>query len=124
MSRIRKLQKRKTNPRLVKLIDLLLEEGAKNKANIWKVVAERLASPTRNWAEVSLSKIDRYAKENEFIVVPGKVLGGELSKPVKIAAFNFSESAKEKIVASGGQWMNIEDLVKMNPTGTGVRIIV
>ncbi|MEM0353018.1 MAG: 50S ribosomal protein L18e [Archaeoglobaceae archaeon] len=124
MSRIRKLQRRKTNPRLIKLIDLLLEESAKNKASIWKVVAERLASPTRRWAEVSLSKIDKYARENEVVVVPGKVLGGELSKAVKVAAFNFSESAKEKIVTTGGQWMSIEELVKTNPRGSGVRIIV
>lgn len=124
MSRIRKLQKRKTNPRLVKLIDLLLEESAKNKANIWKVVAEKLASPARKWTEVNLSKINRYAKENETIVVPGKVLGGELSKAVKIAAFSFSNSAKEKIIAAGGQCMSIEELLKTNPRGSGVRIIV
>lgn len=124
MSKIRKLQMRKTNPRLVKLIDLLLEESAKNKSNLWKVVAEKLASPTRRWAEVSLSKIDKYAKENETIVVPGKVLGGELSKAVKVAAFNFSASAKEKIVAAGGQWMSIEELLKANPKGSGVRLIV
>uniref|UniRef100_A0A7J3LZS6 Large ribosomal subunit protein eL18 n=1 Tax=Archaeoglobus fulgidus TaxID=2234 RepID=A0A7J3LZS6_ARCFL len=121
---MRKLQRRKTNPRLIKLIDLLLEESAKNKASIWKVVAERLASPTRRWAEVSLSKIDKYARENEVVVVPGKVLGGELSKAVKVAAFNFSESAKKKIVTTGGQWMSIEELVKTNPRGSGVRIIV
>ncbi len=124
MGKIRKLQRRKTNPRLVKLIDLLLEEGAKNESNLWKVVAERLASPTRRWAEVSLSKIERYARENEVIVVPGKVLGGNLTKAVKVAAFNFSESAKEKIIATGGQWMRIEDLVKVNPKGSGVRILV
>ncbi|MFN3384877.1 MAG: 50S ribosomal protein L18e [Archaeoglobaceae archaeon] len=124
MGKIRKLQRRKTNPRLVKVIDLLLEEGAKNNSNLWKVVAEKLASPTRRWAEVSLSKIDRYARENEVIVVPGKVLGGNLTKAVKVAAFNFSESAKEKITTTGGQWMRIEELVKVNPKGSGVRIIV
>lgn len=124
MGRIRKLQRRKTNPRLVKLIDLLLAESVKDDAKIWKVVAERLALPARSWAEVSLSKIDRYAKGNEVVVVPGKVLGGNIAKPVKVAAFSFSESAKENIVAAGGQWMKIEDLVKMNPKGSGVRIIV
>lgn len=124
MGRIRKLQRRKKNPRLVNLIDLLLSESAKNKAEIWRVVAEKLASSKRNWAEVSLTKIDKYAKENEILIVPGKVLGGKIAKPVKIAAFNFSESAKEKINATGGQWMRIEELVKMNPKGTGVRIII
>ncbi|MEM1578993.1 MAG: 50S ribosomal protein L18e [Archaeoglobaceae archaeon] len=123
MGKIRKLQKRKTNPRLVNLIDLLLNESAKNNSGVWKVVAEKLASPSRSWVEVSLSKINKYAKEGETIVVPGKVLGGEISKKVKVAAFGFSESAKSKIISAGGEWMRIEDLLKVNPTGSGVRII-
>lgn len=118
------MQMRKTNPRLLKLIDLLLSESAKNNAKIWKAVAERLASPTRNWAEVSLTKIEKYANDGETVLVPGKVLGGVLKKKVKIAAFSFSESAKAKIVEAGGQWMTIEDLIKMNPKGSGVKILV
>lgn len=124
MSKIRSFQKRKTNPRLVNLIDLLLEESAKNKAKIWKYVAEKLASPTRSWAEVSLNKIEKFANENEIILVPGKVLGGEISKPVKVAAFNFSASAKAKIKEAGGEFMKIEDLLKLNPSGKGVRILI
>uniref|UniRef100_A0A7J2THV3 Large ribosomal subunit protein eL18 n=1 Tax=Archaeoglobus fulgidus TaxID=2234 RepID=A0A7J2THV3_ARCFL len=121
---MRKMLKRKTNPRLLKLIDLLLSESAKNDAKIWKVVAERLASRRRGWAEVSLSKIERYAKEGETVVVPGKVLGGEIKKKVKVAAFSFSESAKAKISEAGGEWMKIEDLIRINPKGSGVRILV
>jgi len=123
MGRIRNLQKRKTNPRLVNLIDLLVEQSVKNNARIWKYVAEKLASPARTWAEVGLEKIERYANEGEYIVVPGKVLGGEIRKPVKVAAFSFSSSAKAKIEAVGGECMKIEDLLKINPSGKGVRIL-
>jgi|YelNatPaOPRAMG01_1025707.scaffolds.fasta_scaffold00171_30 large subunit ribosomal protein L18e len=124
MGKIRKMQRRKTNPRLISLIDLLLSESAKNNARIWKVVAEMLASRRRSWAEVSLNKIERYAKDGETVVVPGKVLGGEIKKKVKVAAFSFSESAKNKILEAGGKCIKIEDLVKMNPKGSGVRILV
>ncbi|MEM4540796.1 MAG: 50S ribosomal protein L18e [Archaeoglobaceae archaeon] len=124
MGKVRELQKRKTNPRLVNLINLLLEESAKNKVGIWRYVAERLASPARDWAEVGLDKIEKFAKEGEYILVPGKVLGGELSKPVKVAAFSFSATAIAKIKEAGGECMKIEDLLKINPSGKSVRIII
>ncbi|MCS7144736.1 MAG: 50S ribosomal protein L18e [Archaeoglobaceae archaeon] len=124
MGRVRNFQKRKTNPRLVNLIDLLLEESVKNKVGIWRYVAEKLASPTRTWAEVSLNKIEKFANEGEIILVPGKVLGGEISKPLKIAAFSFSTNAKSKIKEAGGDFMKIEELLKLNPSGKGVRILI
>jgi large subunit ribosomal protein L18e len=125
MSRLRKLQRRKSNPNLSALIDTLLEEGAKNKATIWKDVAERLAKPRRLYAEVNLSKIQKYAREGETILVPGKVLGsGEIDKKVDVAALSFSEKAKSKIETSGGKCLTILELVRENPKGSNVRIIV
>ena len=124
MSRLRKLQRRKSNPNLSALIDTLLEEGARNKAAIWKDVAERLAKPRRLYAEVNLSKIQRYAREGETILVPGKVLGsGEIDKKVAVAALSFSEKARSKIEASGGKCMTIFELLRENPKGSNVRII-
>ncbi len=124
MSRLRKLQRRKSNPNLSALIDTLLEEGARNKAAIWKDVAERLAKPRRLYAEVNLSKIQKYAREGETILVPGKVLGsGELNKKVAVAALSFSEKAKSKIEASGGRCLTILELLRENPKGSNVRII-
>lgn len=124
MSKIRKMQKRKTNPNLVKLIDDLLKASAENKAKVWKDLAERLAKPLRNYAEVNVGKIDRYVKENEIAVVPGKVLGsGEITKPVTVAAWRFSESARRKIESAGGRVLSIWDLLKENPSGKNVRIM-
>jgi len=124
MSRLRKLQRRKSNPNLSALIDKLLEEGARNRAAIWKDVAERLAKPRRLYAEVNLSKIQRYAREGETILVPGKVLGsGEIDKKVAVAALSFSEKAKSKIEASGGKCLTILELLRENPKGSNVRII-
>ena len=124
MSKIRKMQKRKTNPNLVRLIDDLLKASAENKAKVWKDIAERLAKPLRNYAEVNVGKIDRYVKENEIAVVPGKVLGsGEITKPVTVAAWRFSESARRKIESAGGRTLSIWDLLKENPSGKNVRIM-
>ncbi len=125
MSKIRKLLNRKTNPNLVKLIDELLKASAENKAPIWKDIAERLAKPKRLYAEVNVSKIQRYASEGETVVVPGKVLGGgRISKAVTVAALSFSETAKRKIIEAGGRCISIRELMETNPRGSGVRIMV
>ncbi len=124
MSKIRRLQRRKSNPNLVTLIDTLLSESAKNGAAVWKDVAERIAKPRRLHAEVNVSKLEKYARADEYIIVPGKVLGsGSISKPVKVAALSFSETARRKIIEAGGRCMKIEELLKENPKGSGVRIM-
>jgi len=114
----------KTNPRLTNLIVLLKNTSRENEAMIWREIAGRLETPKRNYAEVNLSKINRYANAGDVIIVPGKVLGsGVIEQSVKIAALNFSESATNKIRDAKGQCMTIEQLIKDNPKGSGVRIL-
>ncbi|HID25375.1 MAG TPA: 50S ribosomal protein L18e, partial [Thermoplasmata archaeon] len=48
---------------------------------------------------------------------------GKLTKKIKVAAWGFSDKAKKKIQKAGGRCLSIEDLVKENPTGKGVRIV-
>ncbi|WP_457591373.1 50S ribosomal protein L18e [Geoglobus sp.] len=125
MSRIRRLQRRKTNPNLVRLIDDLLKTSAEKDAKVWKDIAERLAKPLRNYAEVNVGKLDRYAKEDELVVVPGKVLGGgEVTKAITVAAWRFSDSARRKIEAAGGRCVSLQDALRENPEGKKVRIMV
>ena len=124
MSKVERLTRRKTHPNLVKLIELLFKASAENKAKIWKDIAERLARPKRLYAEVNVSKIERYAKEGETILVPGKVLGGgRITKAVTVAALSFSDSARRKIESVGGKCLTISQLIEMNPRGSGVRIM-
>ncbi len=115
---------KKTNPRLVTLISLLKDTSRQNEVNVWRDVAVRLEAPARNYAEVNLSKINRYAGDGETIVVPGKVLGsGMLETSVKIAALTFSQSAATKILEANGQCLTIEELVKDNPKGSRIRVL-
>jgi len=114
----------KTNPRLASLIVLLKNTSRENEAKIWREIASRLETSGRNYAEVNLSKINRYANNGETILVPGKVLGsGVLEQSVKVAALNFSASATSKIRDAKGQCMTIEQLLADNPKGSGVRIL-
>ena len=119
-----KMNCRKTNPRLTSLISLLKTTSRENEVNIWRDIADRLEAPSKNFAEVNLSKINRYAANGETIIVPGKVLGtGMLEMSVRVAALNFSEAASEKIREAQGECMSIEQLISANPKGSKVRIL-
>ncbi len=112
------------NEELERLIRELKKKSIEEKVKIWKRIASDLEKPTRNRRIINLSKIDRYTKDNETIIVPGKVLGsGELNKKVVIAAYSFSDQALSKIKLCNGKAVNIEELMKKNPKGNKVRII-
>jgi len=114
----------KTNPRLLNLISLLKNTSRENGVNIWRDIATRIEASSSKYAEVNLSKINRYANNGETILVPGKVLGsGIIEASVKVAALNFSQSAADKITGAKGQCMSIEQLLKDNPKGSQVRIL-
>jgi len=107
------------NPNLVNLIHDLKKLSIDQKVKFWKRIAEDLEKPTRKRREVNLDRLSRNTKANETVIVPGKVLGsGELDHKLKVAAFAFSQPAKEKVEA-----MTIRQLMKDNPKGKGVRII-
>ncbi|WNY25502.1 50S ribosomal protein L18e [Methanolapillus millepedarum] len=114
---------RKTNPRMINLILTLKNAANENDAPIWSAIAKKFENPCRNYADVNLSKVNRYAKENEVLLVPGKLLGaGDVDFPVTVAALSFSVAAAEKIAAAGGKCMRIEDILEENPKGSGIRI--
>lgn len=56
--------------------------------------------------------------------VPGKVLAaGSLSKPVKIAAFSFSEGAVEKIKLVKGEYISLDELLASGVEPSQIRIM-
>jgi large subunit ribosomal protein L18e len=113
----------KTNPRLTSLIADLKSAARNSGGDVWSDVADRLAKPRRTHAEVNLGRIERYAREDETVVVPGKVLGsGALTKEVTVAAVDFSGTAETKI-NQVGETMNLEQALEQNPEGTNVRVI-
>jgi len=114
-----------TNVQKLMLIRYLKKLSRENNARIWRYVAELLQRPRRNKVEVNISKINRYTKEGDLVVVPGKVLGaGILDHPVTIAALAYSESARRKILEAGGQILSIEELASQNPKGSNIKVII
>jgi large subunit ribosomal protein L18e len=113
----------KTNPRLSSLIADLKSAARNSGGDVWSDVAERLEKPRRTHAEVNLGRIERYAQEEETVVVPGKVLGsGTLRKDVTVAAVDFSGTAETKI-EQVGDTMKLEQALEDNPEGANVRVI-
>ncbi|MFB6147119.1 MAG: 50S ribosomal protein L18e [Halobacteriaceae archaeon] len=114
----------KTSPRLRDLVADLKRVARDGGGDVWTDVAERLEKPRRTHAEVNLSRIERYARQDETVVVPGKVLGGgALRTAVTIAAVDASGSARTKIEQSDGEFLPIEQALEQNPDGSDVRVI-
>jgi len=112
-----------TNSELRNLIEELKKKSRDHAVNLWKRVAEDLEKSARQRRIVNLYKINKYTKENDTIIVPGKVLGvGELDHNVIIAAFKFSGSAFDKINKIG-KAITINELIKESPKGKKIRII-
>ncbi len=112
-----------TNINLRKLVDELKKKSAEENVKIWKRIATDLERPTRIRRLVNISKLNRFTKKDDVIVVPGKVLGsGDIDHSVTVAAFTFSEQAKEKINKMG-KAISLAELLKKNPKGKNVKIM-
>lgn len=114
----------KSNPHLTELIRLLKQTSRENEVQIWGDIASRLENSRKNYAEVNVSKINRYAKDGETLIIPGKVLGsGIVETGVTVAALSFSGAAVSKITGAKGQCISIEQLLSQNPKGSRIRIL-
>jgi len=124
MRRIRMKMVKKTNPRLVALIDDLKAATRENGTAIWRDVACRLEKPRRNYAAVNVSKINRHTAPDDLVRVTGKVLGaGDIDHKVTVAALHFSGQAVSKIKSAGGECLKIEELAEKHPKGSGIIIL-
>jgi large subunit ribosomal protein L18e len=119
-----KKQTKKTNPALIALIGDLKASTRSNGAALWRDVALRLEKSRSNWAEPNLSRLSRHAGAEDYILVPGKLLGsGDVVGKHTVAAYSVSSSAQAKIEAAGGKIVTIRQLMKDNPDGRGVFIL-
>lgn len=108
----------------LELIKELRQAAKKEDGKIWKRLAEELCRSRKNRRTVNIWRINRHTKEGETVVVPGKILGsGNPSHKLNIAAFKFTDGAKQKIEKFGSKTFSISELIKKNPKGSNIRII-
>ena len=115
---------RKTNAALITLIGDLKAQSRSTGSALWRDVALRLETSRSNWAEPNLSRLSRYAANEDIVLVPGKLLGsGEVAGKPNVAAYSVSAGARSKIEDAGGRVITIRELMNENPEGAGVRIL-
>lgn len=102
-TKIERKSSRKTNTELRNLIIQLKKKGSLEAANL-------LANPRRKAVEINIGDLEKQTKEGEKVLVPGKVLGkGEIKHKITIAAFSFSQEARNKLKSS-----KIMDIIDMS----------
>ena len=115
---------RKSNSTLVKTILELKEASRKNEAPLWRSIANRLEGSSRNWPSVNVSKLEYNINKNGKAIIPGKLMGtGIVTKKMTVAAYSFTDSAKEKIQSAGGKCLTYNEMIKATPKGTNVTVI-
>ncbi len=113
-----------TNQVVIQMVKTLRGASKKNNAPIWEKLAELALKPTRAKRTLNLGQIDKFASDNDVIIVPGKVLGtGSLSHKITLCSFSISATGAKKIIESGGKILDISQIIKNHPTGKGVKII-
>jgi large subunit ribosomal protein L18e len=113
-----------TNQVVIQMVRLLKQASIKNDAPIWSKLAKLALKTSSSRRVVNLTKINDVTKENDVIVVPGKVLGtGNVLHKVTLSSFSISNSAAKKIIESGGKIISFSEMIEKFPTGKGVSII-
>jgi large subunit ribosomal protein L18e len=119
-----KQKKEETNPKLKLLRETLKGYAKEHQADIWKELARRLEAPSNNYAKVNLSRLNRYTNSGDVVIVPGKVLGaGSIDHPISIAALNFSENARLKLLGAAGTVLTIDEILQGSPKGSNIKIM-
>ena len=112
------------NPELIRTIQALRAASRKSGAAIWDALADELDRPKRRRNAVNLSRIDRHTEVGNVVAVPGKVLAsGSLKHPVTVAAYSFSNGAREKIALSEGRAMSLIDLLEEGFEPSDIKIL-
>ena len=113
-----------TNQVVLQMAKELKGASKKNNAPIWSRLAELALKPSSARRTINIGQIDKFVKDNDIIIVPGKILGtGHLSHKITICSFSISTSGAKKILDAGGKILNFTELIKNYPTGKGVIII-
>ncbi len=93
-------------------------EFAKNEKGdheqMWGKVAKILSVSKRKRITVNLYKLNKFTKEGDNVIVPGKVLSiGRIDHKINITAIDFSDKAKSELIKGGSKIYELEEFKKL-----------
>lgn len=109
-----------------KLAVALEKYGKKKKEAVWLAIAEKLRKPRRARVKINMWKLGLLSEKfgGKILVVPGKVLGtGSATGKISVAAFEFSESAMDKIGKGKGEAIKLQGLMERNPKASSLVLV-
>lgn len=94
------------------------------RSRFWAAVLRHLESSTRRRRVVNIYHLNRIAAEGSGVLVVGKLLGaGILKKPLKVVAFDYSDTAYRKVLDAGGEAYYLEEYIDKGGDGKGLIIV-
>lgn len=113
---------RTADPQRIKVYRVLSKAGRESR--FWRAVAQEILKQRRRRRTVNVIHISRSTNPNDSVVVPGKVLGtGAIEHPITLGTYSCSQVALKKIERAGGKVLPIEEMVKRNPSGKGLKVL-
>ncbi|MEM0384852.1 MAG: 50S ribosomal protein L18e [Nitrososphaeria archaeon] len=117
------MKRRVNNPMIKEAIKKIRSASKTGNENFWSKVEEMILKPRSRRSEVNVGKISKLTKENDVVLVPGKLLGdGLIDHPVTVGALFASKSAIKKIVEAGGTFLPLTEFIERFPDGSNVKI--
>ncbi|MCS7094939.1 MAG: 50S ribosomal protein L18e [Thaumarchaeota archaeon] len=89
-----------------------LADSSEHRERFWERVLEELKRSKRSRRVVNLYELNRTTSPHDRVIVLGKLLGiGRLDHPLTVVAFDFSETAYEKVKRAGGTAIYLDQFV-------------
>lgn len=112
-----KIETKTQNKELYDLISDLRKYSIKTGDKIWRKIALFLAKSKQNKVSVNLSKLNKFSKAKDIIIVPGKILStGNFEKDnITLVSYSISQTALEKVNNSKSKYFSLSEFLKSNP---------
>ncbi|MGQ9780885.1 MAG: 50S ribosomal protein L18e [Nitrososphaeria archaeon] len=118
------MKRKASNPMVRETLMKLGKISGEGNSVFWRPIMDAISSPSSRRPVVNVGKISRFTKENDVVLVPGKVLGdGLIDHPITVGALAASKSASEKIRAAGGSLLTLIEFAERYRDGSKVVVI-
>jgi large subunit ribosomal protein L18e len=118
------LKKRSSNPIINETLKKLESVPKEQNKTFWIGIIEMISRPNSRRPVVNVGKISQLTKENDVVLIPGKILGGGLvDHAITVGALFMSKAAGKKIATAGGSVLNLVEFAEKYADGSGIIVM-